>query len=188
MSINSSFVSCCRNANISFSVFFLISALLEIALVRNRRKEKRFGPGPANNYTSGYGKRGFFGLGRKKRNTGMSDDPNALPAHATPDAVRDSYATEQTRVGTSHDNSTVTGTNAYNKYGESGYTTAPAGTHATGTTANPYYTAPAVNPYRSDVSSGITGAGHGTSVNNTAETQYPAGNYKYEDGVYNSRV
>jgi hypothetical protein len=181
-----------QDANTSSSIFFLISALVEIALVRHRRKEKRFGPGPANGYTSGYGKRGLLGFGRKKRNTGMSDD--ALPAHAHPADVRDSYATEQTRVGTSQGDGT--GTNGYNKYGESGFTTAPAATHGPGT-VNPYYTAPhttpahaapVVNPYRSDVSSGITGAGQGTSVDNTAEAQYPAGNYKYEDGVYNSRV
>jgi len=174
-------------------IFFLLSALVEIALVRNRRKEKRFGPGPANGYTSGYGKRGIFGFGRKKRNTGVSDD--ALPAHAHPADVRDSYATEQTRVGTAHGEGIAT--NGYNKYGESGFTSAPAATQAPLTTPNPYYTAPqstpahaapVVNPYRSDVSSGITGAGHGTSVDNTAGAQYPAGNYRYEDGVYNSRV
>jgi len=165
-------------------IFFLISALVELALVRNRRKEKRFGPGPANGYTSGYGKRGFFGFGRKKRNPGMADD--ALPAHANPADVRDSYATEQTRVGTSVGDGAAT--NGYNKHGESGFTSAPAATHAPLATENPYHTAPAVNPYRSDVSSGITGGGQGTSVNNTAGAQYPAGNYRYEDGVYNSRV
>lgn len=175
-----------QKANTLISIFFLLSAFVEIALVRNRRKEKRFGPGPANGYTSGYGKRSIFGFGRKKRNTGMSDDPNALPVHTHPADVRDSYATEQTRVGTSHGDGT--GTNGYNKYGESGFTAPPVATHAPGSTETPYYTAPAVNPYRSDVSSGITGAGHGTSVNNTAGAQYPAGNYRYDDGVYNSRV
>lgn len=162
-----------------------MSALVEIALVRHRRKEKRFGPGPANGYTSGYGSkrgRGLFGFGRK-RGTGMTEDPNALPAHAHPDDVRDSYATEQTRVGDAHGDGTTA--NGYNKHGESGFTTAP---HTAPAHTAPAHTTPAVNPYRSDVNSGITGAGPGTSVNDTAQAHYPAGNYRYEDGVYNSRV
>lgn len=143
-----------------------MSALVEFALVRNRRKEKRFGPGPANGYTSGYGskrRRGIFGFGRKR---GMTNDSNTLPEHTHPADVRDSYATEQTRVGDSHGDGTAA--NGYNKYGESGFTRAPAAS------PNPYYggphtapaahAAPAVNPYRSDVNSGITGGGYGTSV------------------------
>lgn len=30
-------------------------------LVKNRKKEQRYGPSPANGYTSGSGKKGFFG-------------------------------------------------------------------------------------------------------------------------------
>lgn len=84
------------------SFFFIFSPLLSLALVRHRRKEKRFGPSPANDYTSGHGGRkrfNFFGLGRKgTAGAGVGQDPNALPQHATPDDVRGSYATEQTRV------------------------------------------------------------------------------------------
>lgn len=144
--------------------------------MRNRRKEKRFGPGPANGYTSGYGsrrRRGFFGFGRK-RGTGMTDE-NALPEHTHPADVRDSYATEQTRVGESYGDGTAA--NTYNKYGEPGYTRSQAATPVPGATENPYYSAPrtapaahaapAVNPYRSDVNSGITGGGYGTSAHGT---------------------
>ena len=42
------------------SVLFLISAALEIVLSRARKREKRYGPSPANNYTSGSGKRRFW--------------------------------------------------------------------------------------------------------------------------------
>jgi len=193
-------------------IFFLMSAIVEVALVRNRRKEKRFGPGPANGYTSGYGskrgRRGLFGFGRRNKHAagagGLAEDPNALPVHATPNDVRDSYATEQTRVEPDYPNGNTGG---YNKYEQSGFAPAMSPTPAPGTTENPYYTAPhttttapaqahtataaAVNPYRAEygsdnVSSGITGAGHGTSVHDAAT--YPAGNYRYDDGVYSSRV
>lgn len=80
--------------------FFLISAVMEVMLVRNRRTEKRYGPSPANDYTSGYGsakkRRGFFG--RRNRSV-RTADTNVLPQHTHPDQVRDSYATESTAVG-----------------------------------------------------------------------------------------
>lgn len=87
------------------SVLFVLTPLLTLALVRHRRKEKRFGPSPANNYTEGYGHRkgfNFFGLGRKRTvGAGAGQDPNVLPEHSTPDDLRTSHATEQTRVGSS---------------------------------------------------------------------------------------
>lgn len=69
-------------ADTVLSVFFLISAFLEVVLVRHRRKESRFGPSPANNYTSGYGGRGGF-LSRFRRRKGSTEEeainPNTLP-------------------------------------------------------------------------------------------------------------
>lgn len=99
------------------SVFFIISALTELALGRHRKKEQRFGPSPANNYTSGYGskKRGLFGLRRKNRAGTDLEDPNALPMHTSPDQVRTSYNTEATRVGEGSPYAATT------KYGEAGY-------------------------------------------------------------------
>ncbi|KAI7777943.1 hypothetical protein LA080_002928 [Diaporthe eres] len=105
-------------------VFFIISALTELALGRHRKKEQRFGPSPANNYTSGYGskRRGLFGL-RRNKGTGTDGlgDPNALPMHTSPDQVRTSYNTEATRVGEG---------SPYNKYGEAGYNEHGTATHA----------------------------------------------------------
>jgi hypothetical protein len=92
-------------------VFFIISALVEIVLVRHRRKESRWGPSPANNYTSGSGRKGVFGLFRRKKTTDTMD-PNVLPQHTHPDQVRPSYNTDTTAVGHDHQ---------HNKYGEAGF-------------------------------------------------------------------
>lgn len=54
---------------IAAAILFLISAALEIVLSRARKREKRYGPSPANNYTSGSGKRKFW---QKKNNTNKS--------------------------------------------------------------------------------------------------------------------
>ncbi|KAI1215069.1 uncharacterized protein F4807DRAFT_405781 [Annulohypoxylon truncatum] len=90
----------CLAVSIVAIVFFVFSALLEVVLVRHRRKEQRFGPSPANNYTSGYARRrGIFGLFRRKRTATAEEDPNALPAHTQPDQLRQSYNTEATAVG-----------------------------------------------------------------------------------------
>ncbi|KAI0400597.1 hypothetical protein F4802DRAFT_478174 [Xylaria palmicola] len=92
--------------------FFVISALLELVLVRHRRKEHRFGPSPANNYTTGYGKRGFFSrFGRRKNSEEQAINPNVLPEHTHPEQVRPSYAAEG---NTAYNNNN-------NKYGESGF-------------------------------------------------------------------
>lgn len=86
---------------------------MEVVLVRNRRKESRFGPSPANNYTSGYGSgKGFFARFRRNK-TADAENPNVLPEHATPEQIRQSYNTEATAVGNEPA--------AYHKYGESGY-------------------------------------------------------------------
>ncbi|GAB1314176.1 MARVEL domain-containing protein [Madurella fahalii] len=81
-------------------VFFIISIILGVVLIRNRRKEKRLGPSPANDYTSGYGTgRNHSSLsGRKSSSTGAASSSNTLPSHTSPDDVRDSFATEQTHV------------------------------------------------------------------------------------------
>lgn len=85
------------------SFFFIISALTEFALGRHRKKEQRFGPSPANNYTSGYGAK-FGSLFRRRGTAKTVDDPNALPMHTDPSQLRQSYATDDAT--------------AYPKYGE----------------------------------------------------------------------
>ncbi|KAI1375161.1 hypothetical protein F4677DRAFT_446665 [Hypoxylon crocopeplum] len=89
----------CLAVSIVAVIFFLFSAILEFVLVRHRRKEQRFGPSPANNYTSGYARRrGIFGLFRRRQTT-ESENPNILPEHTHPDQMRQSYNTETTAVG-----------------------------------------------------------------------------------------
>jgi len=128
----------------------------ELALARHHHKEKRFGPSPDNNYTSGYGtkKGGFFSRFSKNRRSTRTNNTNILPEHTHPDQVRDSYATETTRVG--DHNAGFASTNAY-KHGETGH----HGHHGTGADALP--------------------------MNQPATAHYPEGNYRYDDGVYNSR-
>ena len=48
------------------ALLFLVTAAMQVLLVRHHKKEKRFGPSPSNNYTSGYGKSRFGRFGRKK--------------------------------------------------------------------------------------------------------------------------
>ncbi|KAI1099007.1 hypothetical protein F4804DRAFT_323197 [Jackrogersella minutella] len=99
----------CLAVSIVAIVFFLFSAALEVVLVRHRRKEQRFGPSPANNYTSGYARRrGIFGLFRRRKDTDTIDNPNMLPEHTQPDQLRPSYNTETTAVAPE--------TGTYNKY------------------------------------------------------------------------
>jgi len=130
----------CRMNKACFAVaiigafFFLITALMQIALVRNHKKEKRFGPSPSNNYTSGYGRgKGLFA----RKNKGTTRDAEVAGAGglaaAQPD-IRPSHETGYT--GT-----TVGGANAYTNDkvepttgNHAGYYNAPA------TTANPYTT------------------------------------------------
>ncbi|MCJ1473262.1 hypothetical protein MMC13_001913 [Lambiella insularis] len=45
---------------------FLLSAVFQLALWMNHKKEKKYGPGPSNGYTSGSGKRSRFGRSNKK--------------------------------------------------------------------------------------------------------------------------
>ncbi|KAK4103947.1 hypothetical protein N658DRAFT_513969 [Parathielavia hyrcaniae] len=94
----------CLAVSIVAIFFFALSPFVSLALVRHRKKEMRVGPSPANEYTEGYGRRrfNFFGLGRKRAaKEGAAHNPNVLPEHSTPDDLRHSYATEQTRVGSS---------------------------------------------------------------------------------------
>ncbi|KAH7362541.1 hypothetical protein B0T11DRAFT_85468 [Plectosphaerella cucumerina] len=159
--------SACRMQTACFAVaivaifFFLFSILVEVFLVRNRKKERRFGPGPNNGYTSGSGtkaRRGFFPWRRNKAEKPI-DNENRLPEHTTPDHLRTSYNTEATAV---HPDAGAPNTLNHNKYGESGYghdNTVPATTHdATTGTVDPY------------------------------GRKQPAANYPYGDGVYDRRA
>lgn len=98
----------CFAVAIVAAVFFLISAIVEFALWRNRKSEKKYGPGPNNNYSEGRGNRKFY----QRREKVIEDPaltttpiavekrhPDSLPLHATPAAARTSYQTDATAVG-----------------------------------------------------------------------------------------
>ncbi|KAI4139995.1 MAG: hypothetical protein L6R39_006010 [Caloplaca ligustica] len=59
---------------IALALFFLISAALQVLLSRHHKKEKRYGPGPSNDYTSGSGKKQPFW----KRKRGANRDAEEL--------------------------------------------------------------------------------------------------------------
>jgi len=138
----------CKMQTASFAVsivailFFLLSALVEIALWRHHKSEKKYGPGPANGYTAGSGSRKFWqrrnrnvdatmasgGIGLEKPNHINS---NSLPTHATPSDARASYQTDNTMVSPE--------SAVYNKYAHAGnggvantYTSPAAGHVGTG--------------------------------------------------------
>lgn len=95
-------------ASIAAIVFFLITALMQLALIRHHKKEKRYGPSPANNYTSGTGsRRGMFG--RKPKTTSDGAEMGVAGAgagYAAGSTIRPSHDTETTFVG-----NTANGTN-----------------------------------------------------------------------------
>lgn len=63
-----------KTADCMSSFLFLVSAALEIILSRAHKREKRYGPGPSNNYTSGYGKQRFWQRkNNKNKSKGMHD-------------------------------------------------------------------------------------------------------------------
>lgn len=140
----------CRYNTACFAVaiigafLFLIAALFQVWLARNAQREKRFGPSPANNYTTGSGKKWF---GRRKRGVATTHhhkdaEAGAIGAgglaaahHHHDAATRPSHDTAFTGTTAGHHDGTYTGT----KYEQShvptagGYHTAP-----TGTGVNPY--------------------------------------------------
>ncbi|ELR08065.1 hypothetical protein VC83_01594 [Pseudogymnoascus destructans] len=81
--------SVCTLEKVSFAVsivaigFFLLSAFAEILLWKHHKREKRFGPSPANNYTTGSApvKWKFWKLGnkRKEANAGLDMNPPYEP-------------------------------------------------------------------------------------------------------------
>jgi hypothetical protein len=64
---------------------FLVTAAMQILLIRHHKKEKRFGPSPSNNYTSGAGKKGGL-FSRKKKTTAVEKDAELGNGRAPLDA------------------------------------------------------------------------------------------------------
>ncbi|KIW06350.1 uncharacterized protein PV09_02812 [Verruconis gallopava] len=123
---------------------FAISAFMQVWLGRHHRKEKKFGPGPNNNYTAGSGSRWFSRKrGPKTTHDAYAKDAEAAGALGVPPAdIRPSQETGYTGTTAGMATDTYTG----NKY-------EPHQTHvpqAQIPTTGGYHTAPTgtgVNPY-----------------------------------------
>ncbi|KAM0335805.1 hypothetical protein ACHAQA_000855 [Verticillium albo-atrum] len=179
-----SFRQACKLQTACFAVslvaifFFLLSAVVEVFLVRHHRKEKRFGPGPDNNYTSGSGsskkKAGGAGLfswrNRRKANAAGADPDSQLPAHTHPDDVRNSYNTEATAVAPGQEANPYTHTKPETGYG---YDHAAPGA-AYGTSDVGHNAA-----YAHD-------AGYTQQPTNGVQNGY-SNSYRYEDGTFDRR-
>ncbi|KAB8232452.1 hypothetical protein ETB97_003629 [Aspergillus alliaceus] len=81
----------CELQKVTFAVaiigifFFLISILFQVLYARHHKREKRFGPSPANGYTYGTRPRAFWR--RKKNNLDSASGDDMLPTHPTPNDV-----------------------------------------------------------------------------------------------------
>ncbi|KAJ5239062.1 hypothetical protein N7468_003681 [Penicillium chermesinum] len=106
--------------------FFLVSVFFQVLLARHHKREKRFGPSPANGYTSG-SRRWFWS---KNKNAPDAAGENILPGHPTPHDIE--YGTQPQNekswfggFGRKKNNGTgapaATGANGYG-YGNSAYT------------------------------------------------------------------
>lgn len=151
----------CFAVAIVATVFFLFTILTEFGLIKHHRHERRYGPSPNNGYTAGSPKRRFWQ--RKPKHDGAyaeKANPDALPSHAAPSDVRDSYATDTTAVGgAGHQEPAVSKYGAAGNYG-AGMQRAEVG----------------VPQHSGVVGSGANGAGYGHQTTSTTHVP-PQGGY-----------
>ncbi|KAK5112027.1 hypothetical protein LTR62_004561 [Meristemomyces frigidus] len=124
---------------------FLITAAMQLALLKNHKKEKRYGPGPKNDYTEGSGRKPYAFWARKNKRDTVPLDAEMAPVS---EPVVDAPYGQTTLTTPGHPNdirpshdtgytgSTMAAPLAHNDKldGRGGYYTAPVGT------ANPYTT------------------------------------------------
>merc|ERR1712169_102408 len=100
---------------------FLVTAAVQFLLARHHQKEKRYGPSPSNNYTSGTGRRPFWkrnrGAARGTRDAEMATTATAPGHHGT--TVRPSHETGMT--GSTMNNAGHAPYASEPKYGQPGY-------------------------------------------------------------------
>lgn len=130
----------CRLTTVCFAVaiigavLFLVSALVQVALGRHHKKEKRFGPSPRNGYTAGSGSK-FFG--RRKARKAAAHDPEMAGAAGPTGTLVPGAAPHDYRPShdTAYTGSTVAApAGAYehsHKPLSGGFHTAPTGTYNT---------------------------------------------------------
>lgn len=129
------------------ALIFLLTAAMQIFLKRSHAKEKRYGPSPDNNYTSGPGRRKFWQRKSKKNNKNPDEELGAYGAGVAPATLaannghdmRPSHETGYTGTTVGH-----SGDATYDKVDPVHGNHAPHGAHGG------YYTQPqgtGVNPY-----------------------------------------
>ncbi|KKK17193.1 hypothetical protein P175DRAFT_0431745 [Aspergillus ochraceoroseus IBT 24754] len=117
-----SFGFACRLEKVAFAVsiigifFFLISIFLQYLLARHHKREKRFGPSPANGYTYGTQRRGFWRRNKNSPDNASGDD--ILPTHPTPNELEKNGFFSRGYFSRKNDPSTQ----ATTRYGNSAYT------------------------------------------------------------------
>ncbi|KAI9893414.1 MAG: hypothetical protein M1814_006711 [Vezdaea aestivalis] len=105
-------------------ILFIASALLQLALGRRNQRDKRYGPSPSNNYTSGSKKR--FGFGRRKK--AARDTEMATAARQSHDTgftgstVDPAYGGSANKYGAAPVAGGHTGPAVNGGYGNTGYT------------------------------------------------------------------
>lgn len=116
------------------SFLFLVSALLQVCLRRNHKKEKAFGPSPTNNYTKGSGVK-FWQRNRRSKVAGHHDpEVGTVPVTSgglAPPVVAHDYRASNDTAYTGSTVAAPGGTYDHNKPVVGGYHTAPTGTYST---------------------------------------------------------
>ena len=100
-----------RQLTVPSSVLFLVSAFLQVALSRAQKKEKRYGPGPSNNYTSGSGKKKFWQRKNRQNKTHRDAEAGILGAGALTDEKHHHHNNNNNNTRPSNDTA-MTGTTA----------------------------------------------------------------------------
>ncbi|KAK4927320.1 hypothetical protein LTR66_016294 [Elasticomyces elasticus] len=150
------------------AVLFLISAIWEVLMVRHHKKEKRYGPGPENNYTEGSTKTSFWK--RNQRNHGVKEvEAGAIGIGG---------------MRRSHETSTTLGNNNYvpePKYGEEGYGNVPV--------VSGYGNAPINNSYaNAPIHNSYANAPVANNIETTAGAPIHANHHLYYDTAAPERV
>jgi len=138
------------------AVLFLLTALMQVFLVRHHKKEKRFGPSPSNNYTEGSGKRSRFGRKEKPvEDAELGAVGAGVPVASTIRPSHDTAYTGSTVAGGTNTGLVKDTDPAYDetRYNTQANTPAPGAIHETMASQGPhgtYYTQPLShgdNPY-----------------------------------------
>ena len=133
---------------ISGAVLFLMTAIMQLLIWKNHKKEKRYGPGPNNDYTSGSGNKGFFAK-RKAKKQHRNAEKDAEIGAAGADAYAADRHHQDREIRQSHETGTTVGNNAAAPYDK----VEPARDNHVLTTHGGFYTQPqgtGVNPYGYD--------------------------------------